>query len=109
MPVFFSSITPSQHVREATEWFIRKLGIGGKPVFGNARKAWLSAECHRRSCSSENHVKTLWILSGQSRRWTKKLLDRVTQMSFSRAFWLVGTTKFTRVQGADIVMESLRS
>ena len=27
VPVFFSAITPGQHVREATEWFIRKLGI----------------------------------------------------------------------------------
>ena len=25
--MFFSAITPDQHVREATEWFIRKLGI----------------------------------------------------------------------------------
>jgi hypothetical protein len=27
VPVFFSALTPGQHVREATEWFIRKLGI----------------------------------------------------------------------------------
>jgi hypothetical protein len=26
---------------------------------------------------------------------------------FSRAFWLASTAKFTRVQGADIVMESI--
>jgi hypothetical protein len=25
--LFFSAITPGQHVREPTEWFIRKLGI----------------------------------------------------------------------------------
>jgi hypothetical protein len=24
VPVFFSAITPGQHVREATEWFIRE-------------------------------------------------------------------------------------
>jgi hypothetical protein len=27
VPVFFSAITPAQRVREAKEWFIRKLGI----------------------------------------------------------------------------------
>ena len=27
VPVFFSALTPGQHVREATEWLTRKLGI----------------------------------------------------------------------------------
>jgi hypothetical protein len=55
-------------------------------------------------------VKSLWIFSGQLHRRSKQSVDRVTQMSFSRAS-LVGfsTTEVYSGLGADIVVESMHA